>query len=263
MAIGVEREPGDNTAWRTPIRIHSSTKVAQKVAVAEGVEAIPSIVAPMRVEIFSDVVCPWCYIGKARFDRAVANLKAQGLDIDVEVVYSPYQLDPSAPIGVATPVLEAYSKKFGGLEKAQAILDHVTAIAAQEGITFNMDIALRANTLSSHRLLAYSLAAYGPEVQAALKQNIMIAYFTNGKDISSNSVLVECAVNAEMDAEAASTVLTENLYAQEVASQIAVATGNGITAVPTYVINDQWSVPGAQDTEMFERVLVRLAEKQQ
>ncbi len=237
--------------------------MAQKVAVAEGVEAIPSIVAPMRVEIFSDVVCPWCYIGKARFDRAVANLKAKGLEIDVDVVYSPYQLDPTAPIGVATPVLEAYSKKFGGPEKAQAILDHVTAIAAQEGITFNMDIALRANTLPSHRLLAHALAKYGPEVQAALKQNIMIAYFTDGKDISSNKVLVECAASAGMDADEANIVLTENLFAQEVASQISDATSNGITAVPTYVINDQWSVPGAQDTELFERVLVRLAEKQQ
>ena len=217
----------------------------------------------MRVEIFSDVVCPWCYIGKARFDRAVANLKAKGLAIDVEVVYSPYQLDPTAPIGVATPVLEAYSKKFGGPEKAQAILDHVTAIAAQEGITFNMDIALRANTLPSHRLLAHALAKYGPEVQAALKQNIMIAYFTDGKDISSNKVLVGCAVSAGMDGDEANIVLTENLFAQEVASQISDATSNGITAVPTYVINDQWSVPGAQDTEMFERVLVRLAEKQQ
>ena len=96
-----------------------------------------------------------------------------------------------------------------------------------------------------------------------LDQNIMSAYFTNGKDISSNSVLVECAVSAGMDADTASTVLTENLFAQEVANQISGATGNGITAVPTYVINDQWSVPGAQDTEMFERVLVRLAEKQQ
>ena len=233
------------------------------MAVAEGVEAIPSIVAPMRVEIFSDVVCPWCYIGKARFDRAVANLKSKGLEIDVDVVYSPYQLDPTAPIGVATPVLEAYSKKFGGPEKAQAILDHVTAIAAQEGITFNMDIALRANTLPSHRLLAHALAKYGPEVQAALKQNIMIAYFTDGKDISSNKVLVGCAVSAGMDGDEANIVLTENLFAQEVASQISDATSNGITAVPTYVINYQWSVPGAQDTEMFERVLVRLAEKQQ
>jgi predicted DsbA family dithiol-disulfide isomerase len=217
----------------------------------------------MRVEIFSDVVCPWCYIGKARFDRAVANLKAKGLEIDVDVVYRPYQLDPTAPIGVGTPVLEAYSKKFGGPEKAQVILDHVTAIAAQEGITFNMDIALRANTLPSHRLLAHALAKYGPAKQATLKQNIMIAYFTDGKDISSNKVLVDCAVSAGMDSTEASTVLTENLFAQEVASQIAGATSNGITAVPTYVINDQWSVPGAQDTEMFERVLVRLAEKQQ
>jgi predicted DsbA family dithiol-disulfide isomerase len=262
MAIGVEREPGDNTAWRTPIRIHSSTNVAQNVAVIEGEEAIPSIVAPMRVEIFSDVVCPWCYIGKARFDRAIANLRDQGIELDVEVAYSPYQLDPTAPIGTATPVLEAYSKKFGGLEKAQAILDHVTAIAAQEGIVFNMDIALRANTLSSHRLLTHALAMYGPATQAVLKESIMRAYFTNGKDISTHDVLLECAIEAEMDIVEARRVLVDNLFATEVAEHISFASNNGITAVPTYVINDQWSVPGAQDTEMFERVLTRLAEKQ-
>lgn len=244
------------------MRIHSSTREAQNVAVAEGVEAIPSIVASMRVEIFSDVVCPWCYIGKARFDKALSNLKAQGFNIELEVVYSPYQLDPTAPIGVATPVLEAYAKKFGGLEKAQTILDHVTAIAAKEGITFNMNIAIRANTLASHCLLTHALQTYGSDIQAALKQNIMAAYFTNGQDISSHEVLLDCAEHAGMNKAGAQTVLTENLFAQEVASQISHATGNGITAVPTYVINDQWSVPGAQDTEMFERVLVRLAEKQ-
>ena len=105
----------------------------------------------MRVEIFSDLVCPWCFIGKRRFERAVESLKKEGLATDLDVVVRPFQLDPTAPLNESTPVAVAYAKKFGGPEKAEAILRHVTEIAAQEGIEFNMDVALRANTLSAHR----------------------------------------------------------------------------------------------------------------
>lgn len=234
--------------------------MAQNVAVIAGDEAIPSIVAPVRVEIFSDVVCPWCYIGKARFDRAVANLVANGTAIELEMVYSPYQLDPTAPEGDATPVLEAYAKKFGGHEKAQQIIEHVTSIAAQEGIEFNMGIALRANTLSSHRLLTHALKDYGPTEQAALKERVMRAYFTEGKDISNHEVLAHCAEAVGMDKDRATQILESDAYAQDVAESLLNAASNGITAVPTYVINDQWSIPGAQDTAMFERALLRLHE---
>src|SRR6187431_3514883 len=104
----------------------------------------------MQVEIWSDVVCPWCYIGKRRFERAVAEVAD---DIEVRAVYRPYQLDPSAPRGASVPVVEAYARKFGGPERAEQILDHVTRIAADDGIEFRMDRALRANTLLAHRLL--------------------------------------------------------------------------------------------------------------
>jgi len=109
----------------------------------------------VKVEIFSDLVCPWCFIGKRRFERAVESLRADGLAHDLEVVVRPYQLDPTAPTNETTPVAIAYAKKFGGPEKADAILRHVTEVAAADGITFNMDVALRANTLAAHRLLAY------------------------------------------------------------------------------------------------------------
>ena len=83
----------------------------------------------MKVEIFSDLVCPWCFIGKRRFERAVEALRSDGLALDLEIVVRPFQLDPSAPIGEATPVAVAYAKKFGGPEKAEAILHHVTEVA--------------------------------------------------------------------------------------------------------------------------------------
>ncbi len=110
----------------------------------------------MRVEIWSDVVCPWCFIGKRRFDNALQQLKDKGVTEPIEVVYKSFQLDPTAPVDQAMPVVDAYAKKFGGQERAQQILAHVTKIAAADDITFNMEIAVRANTLLAHRALPAS-----------------------------------------------------------------------------------------------------------
>jgi len=260
-AIGVLRDPGATTACATPQRIHSSTSVAQKVAVIAEVLAIPSIVAPMRVIIFSDVICPWCYIGKRRLDKAIANLRARGVEVDLEVSYRPYQLDPTAPIGQSIPVIEAYAKKFGGVEKAQQILDHVTNIAAQDDIIFNMDIALRANTLLAHRLLVLAERDFGNIVQAQLKERIMQAYFTDGQDIADIGVLANCAHEVGIDVDVATAFLNSDECSDDVQESLHMAAENGISAVPTYIFNDQWSVPGAQDVEMFERVIKRLTEQ--
>jgi predicted DsbA family dithiol-disulfide isomerase len=257
----VLREPGATTACFTPHRIHSSTSVAQKVAVIAELLVIPSIVAPMRVEIFSDVVCPWCYIGKRRLDTAVANLRARGVEIDLDISYKPYQLDPTAPIGQSTPVAEAYAKKFGGAEKAQQILAHVTNIASQDGIVFNMDIALRANTLMAHRLLVMAQRDFGNELQAQLKERIMQSYFTDGDDIADHVVLSMCASEVGIPQNTATQFLLSDQCVDDVQESLQMAAENGITAVPTFIFNDQWSVPGAQDVEMFERVIQRLNER--
>jgi len=254
-------EPGATTACSTPQRIHSSTSVAQKVAVIAELLVIPSIVAPMRVEIFSDVVCPWCYIGKRRLDTAVANLRARGVEVDLDISYKPYQLDPTAPIGQSMPVAEAYAKKFGGAEKAQQILAHVTNIASQDGIVFNMDIALRANTLMAHRLLVMAERDYGNEVQARLKERIMQSYFTDGDDIATVDVLAKCASEVDIPQDTAMQFLLSDECVDDVQESLQMAAENGITAVPTFIFNDQWSVPGAQDVEMFERVIQRLSER--
>ncbi|TSA51533.1 MAG: DsbA family oxidoreductase [Actinobacteria bacterium] len=215
----------------------------------------------MRVIIFSDVVCPWCYIGKRRLDKAVANLRARGVEVDIDISYKPYQLDPTAPVGQSMPVIEAYAKKFGGIAKAQQILDHVTNIAAQDEIVFNMDIALRANTLLAHRLLVLAERDFGNTVQAQLKERIMQSYFTDGDDIANIGVLAKCAADAGIDLDRATSFLLSDECVDDVQESLQIAAENGITAVPTFIFNDQWSVPGAQDVEMFERVIQRLSER--
>ncbi len=226
-----------------------------------GVVAIPSIVASMRIEIFSDVICPWCFIGKRRFETAISRLRDRGVDVQVDYMFRPFQLDPTAPTDSPTPAKDAYAKKFGGPERATEILDHVTSVAAQDNITFNMDIAVRANTFLAHRLLSYALKQHGAAVQIPLKERIMDAYFTDGKNIGDIDVLADCAESAGIDRTEAHTFLSGDELVDEVRSEIAEAAEYGVTAVPTFIINGQWSVPGAQDVEMFERIIERILEK--
>ena len=214
----------------------------------------------MRVEIFSDVICPWCYIGKQRFDRAVANLTAAGFNLNLEVTYRPFQLDPTAPLDSPTPVREAYAKKFGSLQRADEILSHVTTIAAAEGITFRMDIAQRANTSRAHRLIA--LAQSTELDHTKLKELLMIAYFCDGKDISNIDTLVDISLSFGLDSNQVSNMLNSGFGQDQLDSDLLRANELGVTAVPTYVFNEQWSVPGAQDSETFERVLKKLSQQE-
>ncbi len=215
----------------------------------------------MRIEIFSDVICPWCFIGKRRFETALSRLRDRGIDVQVDYTFRPFQLDPTAPNDSPTPAKDAYAKKFGGPERATEILDHVTSVAAQDNITFNMDIALRANTFLAHRLLSYALLKHGAAVQILLKERIMDAYFTDGKNIGDIDVLADCAESAGINRAEAHTFLNSDELVDEVRSEIAEAAEYGVTAVPTFIINGQWSVPGAQDVEMFERIIERMLEK--
>lgn len=214
----------------------------------------------MRLEIFSDVVCPWCYIGKRRFDRAVTNLTTAGIRLNLEVNYRPFQLDPTAPLDAPTPVRDAYAKKFGTAERADEILDHVTAIAATEGLNFRMDIAVRANTSRAHRLIALAQATEIDHTK--LKESLMIAYFCDGKDISNVDTLIEIASTFGLDKAKVSELLNSDLGSEQLEAELVRATELGVTAVPTYVFNEQWSVPGAQDSETFERVLKRLSQQE-
>ena len=140
----------------------------------------------MLVRIFSDVVCPWCWIGKRRWERALEQYAGAGHDpATIEVDLRPFQLDPDAP-QTPVPLPEAYARKFGGPERAAAIIDRISRVAADEGLEFHLDRALRCNTFDAHRLLW--LARHEGR-QHVVEERLMRAYFTEGRDVSDHDVL--------------------------------------------------------------------------
>lgn len=226
----------------------------------------------VTVEIWSDVVCPWCYIGKRRFDRALMNLRngsengeALGEKADsIRVAYRAYQLDPQAPKGSSVPVRDVYARKFGGPERAQAIFDHLSSVAADDQIVFDFDIAQRANTVDAHRLLWKAGHELGFPGQSRLKDELLAAYFTNGQNIADHDVLGQAATRCWPESSTEDqfrAFLASDEGRGEVMQEMAEAATRGITGVPTYLIDGQWAIPGAQDTETFERVLRRVLER--
>lgn len=214
----------------------------------------------LAVDVWSDVVCPWCYIGKRRFERAVAEV---GDELDVTIRYRAYQLDPTAAPGATQPVREAYARKFGGPEQAQAIIDRVTRTAAEDGLQFRLDRARRANTLLAHRLLWWATQPDVPIAQGELKERLLQAYFVDGLDVGDPDALADLVVeiDADVDREDVLALLAGDAGQAEVRADLALAAELGITAVPTFVIEEQWAIPGAQDPDTFVTVLRRLREK--
>lgn len=209
----------------------------------------------MKVEIYSDIACPWCYIGKRRFEQALDRFPGKA---GVEVVYRPYQLVPDAP-EQATPHRAWLAERYG--PQSAAMDARVTDLGRAEGITYDFDTALHANTFLGHRLLHLAGTEYGPAVQAELKEALLKAHFTDGVDIGDRAQLVEVAAAAGLDAERAAAYLAGDEGADEVRAQLDQARAIGITAVPTFVFEGRWAVQGGQEADTFLRVLQQVAEE--
>jgi predicted DsbA family dithiol-disulfide isomerase len=211
----------------------------------------------IEVEIYSDVVCPWCYIGKRRWETALKQLAVLfGEDVrnQVAVVYRPYQLDPTAP-PEAEPLRRAYAAKFGGEERADEIIQQVTDAAAAEGLRFQLDKAQRVNTKQAHRLLSYAL---DQGRQPQLQERLFHAYFTEGVDLSDHAELVRLAGDIGLDKPEVWRYLESDQGYAKLDVELRNALELGVTAVPTFVFDGQFAVPGAQDPEVFLRVLTKL-----
>jgi len=173
------------------------------------------------------------------------------------VVWRPFQLDPHAPTS-PTPVADAYARKFGGPEAAMRIIDRMTATAAGEGLEFHLDAAQRANTFDAHRLIDYA-ARQGR--QSAMKERLLRAYFTDGKDIADRSVLAELAGDVGLDGDDVARFLASDEGRAELREELLQGLERGVTAVPTFVFENRWTVPGAQDADTMLRVLRTVAER--
>jgi predicted DsbA family dithiol-disulfide isomerase len=207
----------------------------------------------VKVEIYSDVACPWCYIGTTRFERALAAFPGAQ---DVEVSYRPFQLNPDTPER-AEPLYEYYDRLFGpGFRRNH---ERVAELATAEGLEFHFDRALAVNTFPAHRLLWLTERDYGPGVQRALKKALLRAYFTDGGNVGDHERLVALAEGVGVDPERARAWLAGDEGVAEVRAAIDAARRLGIQAVPTFVFDGKYAVQGAQDTSTFVTVLEQVA----
>ena len=206
----------------------------------------------MQVEIFSDVVCPWCYLGKRRFERALADFDHGD---DVTVVHRSFQLDPSAPDGPGEPTVEMLSGKYGmSVAEAEQMQRQMEQRAAADGLEYHLDGQLSGNTLRAHRLLHL---ARERGRQDALLERLYAAHFTERRSVFDRESLLALAAEAGLDPQMATTVLDSDAFATDVDHDLAEARALGITGVPFFVLDGRYGVSGAQPVELLATALER------
>jgi predicted DsbA family dithiol-disulfide isomerase len=203
---------------------------------------------PLRVDVVSDVVCPWCFIGKRRLEKALALRP----DLQVEVHYHPYFLNDWVPRdGMARA--DYLTTKFGSVERYAAMAERISAAALAEGLDYRLEkIARQPNTIDCHRLILWA-----EEIgqAAAMKQRLMDLYFTDGADLSDREVLVGAAGDCGLDSEETRARLASDVDLDRVTAMAERAKASGIDGVPFFILNNQLGVSGAQSPETLARAL--------
>lgn len=204
----------------------------------------------MHVEIWSDIACPWCYIGKRRFEAALAEFEQRD---DVHVTWRSFELDPGAPHERTGDRAERLAQKYGmTVEQARAAEQQLTDVAAGEGLGFRFDIARSGTTFDAHRLVHL---ADTRGLQDEMKERLLRAYFTEGELMSDRDTLVRLAVEVGLDEQEVRELLGGERYAAEVRDDERTASELGISAVPTFVVARQLGASGAQPPDALLELL--------
>ena len=215
-----------------------------------------TLASHMLVEIWSDVVCPWCYIGKRRFEQALEGFAHKD---EVTIAWRSFELDKHAPVERTGTYAELLGRKYGrGPEWAERSIQHLTDVAAEEGLEFDFGGVRPGNTFDAHRLL-HLAAERG--LQGELKERFLRAYFTEGSPVGDHEVLTALAVEVGLDEDEVRTVLAEGSYADHVRADEAAAEELDITGVPFFVLDRKFAVSGAQDASVFARAHDRAWER--
>lgn len=209
----------------------------------------PERSGPMKVEIYSDIACPWCYIGHKRFRTALEELSP---DERPEVVFRPYQLDPSLP-QTPVPVKERLRERYGDL--SDSMTRQAAEVGAQEGLEMRFDIAQAVNTFTAHRLLHHALSEYGAETQGALAEKLFESHFSEGANVADPVYLADAAARVGMDKARTEAFLASSEGRDAVRRGIEYAQRLGIRAVPTFVFDSRYAVQGAHPTDTFRGIL--------
>ncbi|MGJ0203779.1 DsbA family protein [Leucobacter sp. gxy201] len=207
----------------------------------------------IRVDIWSDIACPWCYIGKHRFEAGVAAFREQHPDVEIEVESHSYELAPDTPLDFSGSEIDFLVRHKGmPADRVEQMLGEMTQMAAAEGIVFDFARVKHANTQRAHRMLHL---AKREGVQAAVLERLFRAYFAEGEDMSSADALARLGAEAGLDADEVRSALDDEAFGEAVQRDIARARGLGITGVPFFLLDQKYGVSGAQPAEAFAGVL--------
>ncbi|GAA2515889.1 MULTISPECIES: DsbA family protein [Streptomyces] len=204
----------------------------------------------VKIDVWSDIACPWCYIGKRRLEQAIARFDGR-----VEIEYHSFELAPDTPAdypGTQADFLAEY--KHIPVEQAQQMLNQVTDVAAGEGLAFDYDALRPANTVLAHQALRLAKAH---DLQGELKERLLSAYFEQGRNLNDPEVIAGLAAEVGLDRDEVLAALREETYLPEVHADQAQAAAYGITGVPFYVLDGRLAVSGAQSPELFLSALER------
>ena len=207
--------------------------------------------APLNIDIVSDVVCPWFYIGKRHVEQAISQWREQHPDAVVNVRWHPFQLNPDLPLE-GTDRKGYLEAKFGGPQRAKEIYARVSAAGRNAGLELNFDgILKQPNTLAAHALIAYAQTADEGVHADAVAERLFKAYFVDGEFIGDLDVLVAIAAECGLDAEATRAVLSERTTLDQIAAQDVNVRQQGITGVPYFIFNRKVALSGAQPAEVL------------
>lgn len=209
----------------------------------------------MKVEIWSDIFCPFCYIGKRRFENALKNFSDKD---DVEVIYRSFELNPDAPKVNSNSIHKAIAEKYGmSVEEAKANNDGIVRQAASLGLEYNFDSLILTNSLDAHRLIHFAKDFNKME---EITEALFKSYFTDSKNISDIDVLGDIAKSIGLDKKETIEFLNSDKYKNEVREDELLARKYGITSVPTFIFNEKFKVTGAQSEDVFLLALNKVLE---
>ncbi len=195
----------------------------------------------MEVEIWSDIACPWCYVGKRRFESALSQFDHAG---EVKITWRSFELDPEAAPETEGEMAQRLADKYGmSIEQARTMEASMTATAAAEGLDYHLDIRRSANTFDGHRLI-HLATEHG--LGDAMKERLLRAHFSEGELVSDHDALVKLATEVGLDADEARSMLASDRFADEVRADEVTARQFGISGVPTFVVDRQIGLSGAQ-----------------
>ncbi|MCB7136082.1 DsbA family oxidoreductase [Cellulosimicrobium marinum] len=207
----------------------------------------------VKIDVWSDVACPWCYVGKRRLETALTRLADAGFAHPVEIEYHSFELAPDTPVDFdGTEVDFLVGHKGMPREQVERMLDQMTQLAAAEGLAYDFDALRHTKTLTAHELLHHA-KAHGRQVE--MKERLLKAYFEEGAHVGRLDVLADLAAEVGLDRDETVAVLEDGRYADAVRADVDQARAYGITGVPFFVVDGRYGVSGAQDPAVFVQVL--------